>query len=275
MISKFLAMIGTEHQLTIAYRPESNGIVERANGEVGRHLRAIVRDHRVADNWSAALPLVQRIINAATHSAIGTSPARMLFGGMVDLNRELMTKRDAAGSEASTVEDYVSRLCELQRILIEASQKHQQAVVAERLERQPQAREDLDVGDYVVVSYPNRPPNKLTPRWRGPLVVVARNGSLCTCQDLLTLKSTDYHVSRLRRYDMSLTADPVDIAAKDADEWKVEAIVEHVGSNKRNLQFRVRWEGFGHEDDTWLPYADVRDLQALDAYGREHPELRL
>ena len=60
VISNFLALVGTERQLTVAYRPASNGMVERANAEVMRHLRAIVMERRVLERWSESLPAVQQ-----------------------------------------------------------------------------------------------------------------------------------------------------------------------------------------------------------------------
>jgi hypothetical protein len=166
-------------------------------------------------------------------------------------------------------------VCNAQRDLVELSRAHQQAVVEQRLAKQVGPHRTFAEGDYVVVSYPGRGPTKLTPRWRGPLIVVAVKGSLFSCQDLLSLKVTDYHASRLKLYDMALTPDPVSVAAADIDEWKVEAIIDHVGNGKKDWQFRVRWEGYDQADDSWLPYSEVRDLEALDVYAKSHPGLRL
>lgn len=134
----------------------------------------------------------------------------------------------------------------------------------------------------MLASYPNRPPSKLAPRWRGPLVVVERQGSVYQCQDLLTHKVVSFHATRLKQYNMEQTEDPAAVAAVDAEEFVVEAIVAHRGPRgprgnyRRNqLEFRVRWAGYQPEDDTWLPYREVAELAALDAYAAMHPELRL
>lgn len=135
------------------------------------------------------------------------------------------------------------------------------------------------MGDYVLVSYPERPPNKLSPRWRGPLAVVEVDGNTYHCQDLASLKVIPFHISRLKLFDASRCPDPTALASVDKDEWVVETILDHRGPQsgrpKTKLEFKVRWKGFEPEDDSWLPYSEVRDLEALDVYSSHHPELRL
>jgi transposase InsO family protein len=59
LVSELLRMSGTEQLLTTAYSSEENGIVERANQEVPRHLNAILFDSRVHNKWSfEQLPMV-------------------------------------------------------------------------------------------------------------------------------------------------------------------------------------------------------------------------
>jgi hypothetical protein len=56
-----------------------------------RHLRAIVFDRRVTDHWSSDyLPLVQKIINANISTPTGVSPAQLLFGDAVNLERGIL-----------------------------------------------------------------------------------------------------------------------------------------------------------------------------------------
>lgn len=285
VISNFLSLCGSERQLTLAYRPQANGIVERANAEIGRHLRALVMDHRLRDSWSQALPLVQRILNATPHSALGTAPSRILFGQYVSLDRGILDTQAPIQEEGRMVgvEDYVQQLKEQQETILRLSQEYLQSVIDERLTHNPAQPTSFEQGDYVLVSYPSRPPSKLTPQWRGPLVVTDVKGSTYSCQDLCTLKVSQFHLERLKLYTMDRTSDPVAIAAADADEWEVEAIVDHrlvKGSSKGRkakgaFEFLVRWKGFEPSDDSWLPYSSVSELSALDTYASTHPELRL
>jgi hypothetical protein len=51
-------LMGSKQLLTIGYRPQGNGIVERVNAEVIRHLSAIVHARRIKNMWSIGLPMV-------------------------------------------------------------------------------------------------------------------------------------------------------------------------------------------------------------------------
>jgi transposase InsO family protein len=80
IIEELLRMTGVEQSLTTAYSSEENGIVERANQEVLRHLNAILFDSRVHDRWSfEQLPIVQRIMNTVEKTSTGVTPAQLIL----------------------------------------------------------------------------------------------------------------------------------------------------------------------------------------------------
>eukprot|EP00597_Dinobryon_sp_UTEXLB2267_P000565 CAMPEP_0170062110 /NCGR_PEP_ID=MMETSP0019_2-20121128/3452_1 /TAXON_ID=98059 /ORGANISM="Dinobryon sp., Strain UTEXLB2267" /LENGTH=114 /DNA_ID=CAMNT_0010268161 /DNA_START=519 /DNA_END=863 /DNA_ORIENTATION=+ len=62
IIKEFMILMGTEHKLTLAYSKEENAMVENANKRVQEYLRDIMFERRIIKRWSAALPLVQRIL---------------------------------------------------------------------------------------------------------------------------------------------------------------------------------------------------------------------
>ena len=78
-------LLGVDQIFTIPYRPQGNGLVERCNAEVLKHLRAFLIETQSFGSWSKLLPLVQRTINFTPHVALGMSPAKLLLGlcGMV------------------------------------------------------------------------------------------------------------------------------------------------------------------------------------------------
>jgi transposase InsO family protein len=79
IIKEFLALVGTQHCLTIAYSKVENAIVERMNKEVNRHLRALTFDIVTLDDYSTSLPFVQRILNSNHRDRLKISAAELLF----------------------------------------------------------------------------------------------------------------------------------------------------------------------------------------------------
>ena len=76
VVEELLRMTGVEQSLTTVYSSKENGIVERANQEVLRHLNAILFDLRVHDKLSfEQLPMVQWIINTVEKTSTGVTPA--------------------------------------------------------------------------------------------------------------------------------------------------------------------------------------------------------
>ena len=261
--------------LTLPYRPQSNGLVERANKEVGRHLRALLMEQRVSETWSVALPMIQRVLNATPNRTIGTTPIRVMFGGAVSPDRGLF-KPQSESSRVETLEDYIAELAETQLAIVDASREHQKRVIDEYLSKSPEQPTEIQDGDYVLVSYPAKPPSKLHPRWKGPMLVVEHSLSTYHCQDVNTLKIHQLHISRLKRYNMDQTPDPLAVASVDDAEYVVEQVIDHrPGPRRQDWTFRVRWRGYGPSEDSWLPYAEVQEVQALRAYLLAHPGLRL
>ena len=80
------------HELTIAYSKEENAIVERANQEVIRHLRALLFDKRVYNKWSfEELPLVQRIMNTVEKATTGVTPAELILNNSLQSTKTIFT----------------------------------------------------------------------------------------------------------------------------------------------------------------------------------------
>jgi transposase InsO family protein len=67
LMEEVTKVIGVKHLFSTPYSKEENGIVERSNKEVIRHLKAIVYEKNIIQNWRMYLPLFQRILNAKEH----------------------------------------------------------------------------------------------------------------------------------------------------------------------------------------------------------------
>jgi hypothetical protein len=116
--------------------------------------------------------------------------------------------------------------------------------------------------------------NKFKQRFIGPFRIMAQVSPVTF---KLALPSTlrvhpVFHVSLLRPYhtpgpEQSRAAQPAPIF-EDDNQWRVETLLAK-RVVRGTTQYLVRWEGFGPEDDSWVPSRDIsKDL--IRAFGRQH-----
>jgi len=72
-------LLGYNHLVIVAYRPQANGLVDK---ELLNHLRSLVYEKRIRELWSYYLPLMQKIPNYTIDGSIGTQPTRAIFGDL-------------------------------------------------------------------------------------------------------------------------------------------------------------------------------------------------
>jgi hypothetical protein len=244
--------------------------------ELMKHLRALVFEKRIKEVWSEYLPLVQRIFNYSIDGSIGTQPARVILG---DLATEDLALDLPAEWKDRSIGDYLLKLREMHATIIKATQDY--------LKRNQRKRgRDGEVssvevtkfheGQFVLLKYPTRPPNKMAGLYRGPMVISSiERPDLIKVRDLITNKISQVHTSRLRVFnhpaEMTME-DAIALAAVDMDEFYVDKIVEHMGNGKnpKKWEYKVRWLGYEPEDDTWLPWSAVKDREALETYARDN-----
>jgi len=90
---------------------------------------------------------------------------------------------------------------------------------------------------------------------------------------LSKLCTSKNHVARSADVDAAGHVDDLAIAGGtapvlDSHFWEVLSIVAHRGTPRKRskMVFKVRRQDFGPEDDTWVPYANVKTSRALLDY---------
>jgi hypothetical protein len=266
-----MVLVGTNHVLTLAASKQENAAVENANKRSQEYLRSMLFDNCILNRWSA---LVQRIMMAEPNDVIGVSPAQLLFGNSIQLDRGIFLPnlpREGVETEIA-LSDWADKKFEAQRVFLDTAQRLQQQKDARHMEVSRGVVTRFDVGSYVLISYnPQKkinvkPPTKLHPRLKGPYLVANVQGDKYSCQNLVTDEIEDYHVTRLRefRYDKRYV-DPRDIALRDREEFFVEKILAHRGDVGRlkTLAFHVKWRGFDESFNSWEPWKNLRETEML------------
>ena len=266
----------------MSYSKEENAVVERSNKEVLRHLRNFISDRGVIKSYSKYIPLVQRIINASLHKATGFTPAQLIFGLSVDLNRGTMLEAKYIDNTDLSYHQWVEELKQMQGEVLQIAKETLTAKDAIHLVNYPDNQTDFDIGTYVLVEYKNAfrkgPPSKLLPFLKGPMIIVAKDKSKYTLRDLITNKVKDHHVKRLSPFEYDPTRyDPLRVALRDTgDLFVVERVSKFRGNprgRKSQLEFLVHWVGY--EDTSWEPWGNLRNNIVLQEFLRTHKSQQL
>jgi len=243
-------------------------------------LRAIIFDKNVIEKWSKdTIPFVQRIINASVDSSIGVAPSQILYGNAINLDRGIfLPLHNVNNNQYAQLSEWSDKMLKTQNAVIEAAQNSQRSKDENHIAQFDAKRSEFLPDSYVLVDYPlssmkKGPPNKLMSKYKGPLKVVSNIGNTYTVENLLTHKLETYHITQLRKFNYEPErTDPKDIAIKSQQESIVESILEHSGNRteKREMEFKVRWLGEPKENDLWLPWKSLKDNPALHKYLSEN-----
>jgi transposase InsO family protein len=275
LVTELLRLGGIEQSFATAYSSEENGIVERANQEVLRHLRALLFDSRVHDKWSfEQLPLVQRIMNTVEKTSTGVTPAELILSYSIRLSSNILAPIDTSVDSSDTslsdrMDEWISR----QHTLLIVARENQQQSDQHRLVENDAEITDYPINSYVLYTPPMGRSNKLLPKHKGPYQVIGHEHSIYIIEDLIRGKRIQTHIHNLRPFIFDPHhIDPMEIAQQNEQEFQVREIVAHRGNHRRRstMEFLVRWTGYDMSSNSWEPYKALMHVDKLHDYLRLH-----
>jgi hypothetical protein len=111
--------------------------------------------------------------------------------------------------------------------------------------------------------------------WQGPYLITdvlvtdeESIGTIYTIENLITGRHTKAHISLLKPFywDKNTTT-PLNVAARDSQEFVVEDIIDHrTNPVDGTILWRVRWDGYSETDDTWEPFNNLRNVEKFHTY---------
>ena len=226
-------LLQVEHSFATAYSKEKIGLVERANQEVVRHLRAMLFD----DKWSyEQLPMVQRIMNTVEKTSTGVSPAELILNNSIRLSNQILAPGSVNPTSrvalSGTMDNWVAR----QYTLLQVAQAHQHQSDSHLL---------VEYDSYVLFTPPVGRGNRLLPKHRGPFQVIDTTDSIYIIEDLVSGQRITTHIHNLRPF-----------------------IYDPIRNRRSTLQFNVRWSGIDDSSDSWEPYKALMHVDKLHDYLR-------
>ncbi len=310
-------LLDIKHHKIMAYHHEGNSLAEKANRAVLENLRNMIFDKRFVLNgphqWSDLLPLVQRIMNASFNSSIGCSPASLLFGENLDLDRCLITPNPTRLSGQS-VPDYIQQLTYNQQVLLHRAAETLHATHARNIakwnashkghselrRRIEEAANNENADVWVLARVKDDAPlAKWQPRWAGPYRLLdfkADSDSVLRLYDTVKHVVVEAHINDVALWDtLFVNSSEGMTAVAETDGWSypIDAIVgialapeddddvpvplplnqQRQFSNKYKYVFSVKWRGY--PEPSWEPFKSVKDTSTFALFASANPALKL
>jgi hypothetical protein len=271
IIEQFLQLTGVGHNLTLAYSSQENAKVERVNKEVNRHLRAFVFETCSTDEYERGIPFVQRIINSAPNHKTRITPAQLLFGNMIDLDRSIILPYPERQNHNIPTQQLLAQMLATQDRLSQMTREIQQKEDQIHLNSNSEPITEFEIGSFVLVHRREGIPSRLHTLWLGPMKILDKKNSEYRLLNLITMKEKIYHAQHMKKFIFNpLYVDPADVARRDYLEYFVETILDHRGNPKRltTMEFLVKWSTYDASHNSWEPYANLRKTKPLHVYLR-------
>ncbi|KAL0195066.1 hypothetical protein M9458_008638, partial [Cirrhinus mrigala] len=274
----FFRLLGVTISLSSGYHPQTNGQTERKIQEVGRFLRTFCHGHQ--DSWNQFLGWAEYAQNSLRQPTTGLIPFQCVLGFQPPL-----FPWNGEPSEVPAVHYWFR---ESERVWDAAHHHLQRAVrrsksIADQRRIQgpayaPGQKIWLSTRD-IRLRLPSR---KLSPRFVGPFTILEQVNPVTFKLQLppqYRIHPT-FHVSLLKPFHPPLIPStepgheeepPPLLLLEDGSIYSVKEILQ---SRRRGsqLQYLVDWEGYGPEERSWVPRADILDPTLLEDFHTSHPE---
>jgi len=254
---------------------ESNG-VERTNGEILRHLRALVNDERIKKKWSKpyVLPLIEFALNDRKHTESPHSAFELKFGS----EDARYFKLPETLEPAMVNNAWLRELNESLRVVREQTKKFQDDLIAERTRVNPPEEDQnaYQAGDFVLYdTHANgncMRKEKLANRYKGPYVVIRQYKDEVEVRHMAMEFVTKLLVERVKLFN-GTRDEAFRLAMEDADQFVVDRILAWKGdpAKRTTMEFLVK---FADGEEVWKPWdKDLSDTLAFEEYCRRNREL--
>ncbi|QRW25691.1 Retrotransposable element Tf2 protein [Rhizoctonia solani] len=259
--------LGIDPHFSLAYHPQSNGQTEQVNPSIEHFLRAYSGVNQ--RDWTKWLPMAEFAYNNAVHSSTGKTPFRALYGWEPTLTpSNIPMDVPKANKLAQTMEDQWKE--------VEAALWQSKTRMTARGEGQPTK---FEVGEEVWLDAKNVNLKTLSPKLTeqrlGPFKVSKKISDHAYWLELpptMHIHNVFYVglLSKVKRDDKRTFENrPPPVTVDGEEEYEVEGITD-MEERDGKWFFRVKWKGYGPEENTWEPQENLKNAgKILRKYKEE------
>ena len=269
-----IEILKTENYKTHPYSHQENGIVERANKEVIRHMRNIKYDLRKQATWDEEVMKVQAILNNKVSEATGLTPNQIIFAGKINLHEGRIYPQPTE-KQRMKMSEYMKQQIAFQDELMTFASKKQDETDSKHLYNATSQYRPLNIDTYVVVRHEDeKAPTKLSVRWHGPYRITAAaqrlQGTVYTCYCPTTGKLYDFHASVVQSHPCENDMECVKSRVKDDDSLFIpEAILNHEIKNAKQLNLLIKWVGYKEPEWSGINL-ELKRMDIVKQYLKNH-----
>ena len=231
MIEGALKLTADLHRTGVANRPQSQGIVERTNGEVLRHIRAMVIEvPEIQDTWSWYLPIVRNRLWLSVNRFTLVRPVDF-FGGALRMQMKFRSPSEI-GCDDQPIHPTIAEIASNSEKIRIISLRNQHAADLQKLAGKARRNTIFKIGSLVLLlPNPNAAtslrPVKIAPVVSGPFEVIKQEGSRIVLRDLIDLHTLEpVHIERVFPFRSSGRIDPRTWEARKRNVFLVDEIID-------------------------------------------------
>jgi transposase InsO family protein len=257
------ALLGLNHRLSTAFRPQTDGQTERMNQVLEQYLRCYVNYEQ--DNWVEKLPIAQFAYNTAYNESTKLTPAYANFGFTPDAYHD---KRDPKTINPAAIlkSDELKNLHEEMKTELEFVRQRMKRYYDTKKVEGPTFKE----GEMVYLSTKNittkRPSHKLDYKYIGPYKIkkrISENNYELDLPPKVRLHKI-VHVSLLESaadtIQVKIGNEPEEIEGPEA--YEAEAIKDMQKIDNQTM-YLIKWKNYPESENTWEPPKHLANAQRL------------
>ncbi|CCO35258.1 Transposon Ty3-G Gag-Pol polyprotein AltName: Full=Gag3-Pol3 [Rhizoctonia solani AG-1 IB] len=249
--------LGIDPHFSSAYHPQSDGQTERVNPTIEHFLRAYASVNQT--DWVKWLPMTEFAYNNATHSATVRSPFMALYGWQPTLTpSNVETNVPEANDLANAIKKQWEEVAAALRQSKQRLTGNQETDVPITFEIGEEAWLDAKNVNLKTKS------DKLTEQRLGPFKVIEKISDRAYRLELpktMRIHNVFYVglLSKVKRNELQAWENrPPPITVDGEEEYEVEGIMDS-HENKGKWEYLVKWKGYGPEESTWEPKANLKN----------------
>lgn len=232
-VQQYLKKHNIKHSVATAYRPQSQGIVERSNLDIGNQIRAALVNENLR-NWVQYVDNILFTLNSNINRTTGFSPFYLMFG--FEPFKPSDSRYPIDRPDRSVNDD--------RKIVRDRIVTSQQSYVSAHPENKMTCAK-LKPGAFVYIRKFStlRAGKKLTQKFSGPWLILERHSSIVRVVNVRNLKVKTVNISHCKLYSGRLTTRFLEAIRKHLPEF-----IEDIDKSRAEFSEEIQKSDSDHDD---------------------------